>query len=1486
LAQPLAVQFTKSYIASSAAPAQAIDFYQLESAGYQKLLRIVSAPQLSPMDADATFGYADATNGDLGAEKTSTLRAALTKIQQYAAKPEDKRYASAWLKLLDVTGASDRTAVEKMTRSVKTPTSNVDVRTLDDYRSATSRLKALGSAVDAIVDANDRAFFKNQEALAAASLEAMAGGVQAISALVNRLDKQPVRTPRDAVVFLHAAQLYALSGRTSKTGAVTSIRLLQRAIAAAGIHWSRHPAITDCDATIVGIASEAELPSEATPSLQRLGADPDRFSVAATDPYQLSEDAFAVGGWEVARSWLLGGLTQEAQENGPTTSDAWAKLLRSRVESGLILSSTDAKINVLSVIVDSGILAPTDSPARRWALFSLAELYEGVGDQAAAVTLRKRARTLRVSDDDQKLIEGVTTAKAADDAVARLTGDNDLGLKAALYGRQVQSMADAGTLSSSNGLIAASILFKYYSQLGDNGVSGEIEDLISKVDAALQNEAPAKRSDGDDDMTARLSGVEILEEQIQEDGFIPQAQQLRLAKARALKAWVLNDAQEKYQSGLAPAEIIEKTLMRSKLLAGHTEPELVIDTVFRVFTPWIFYETGKLKPAHATVAQITEIMHGYGDIAALTGDEELAGRIDSSASPRAGDSMEQDVPIEQICLLLKLAVTPIASVAANKANQRAVSVIDDIDKLPCGESVKRESDGPLTEWSGEEARLIAIFNALSRNQSGLAGVLDPASDVPAESTTPDASSSEASILNEIKKLHETWEHEDRERVVSQIRELSETAMRNGGQKGLLSGAVLVVSAEFRLENDTVASTEPIVKEANKTALATYEGEATTLAGLRDELQLFNGLLARKREYLNAESGAVALAARLKARNDTEQLAMAYRKVLDLALEAEDYVAIRRVYFELDHLDIGFRAGNDAFLAQEGLSQFLQGLSDHCYLQSEYSLQPDKRMKIGECGRTVVGIAGEIAKAHLQSSYLTRKGESSDQPGPFYRSIDIMNDVAPFIKDLRADQIADVDQLLSWTIAERETAVDEAVARRQSERSYAPASSPARTEWRKAQALWRSASSNLGCVEADPDTGNADRIKFRAAEASARERVEKSLSDYLLQSGGATPEKVRGVRIEAVQERLHDDEAVLSYTLQDSNLLIWSIRKKGVSLRVIDATDIRWDIAQFYGDASRPQNEFSLGSARRLYELAVGPISDSLAQVHTLFIETDEQMSALPFPALVESPSPSPTWTVFSEWTPAWLVHHYAISLIPSLAAFATGAPQAERLPRPILAAGNPTFSSVAHDHRNVGPCAGAAEKDADFGPVPGAADELEEAIGLAGPNGGMLLDKDKFTEENLSRSDLEKFGVIVFATHGTAESTQQPARLILSRPEGSVAALTALTASDVKKFGLDADLVILSACDSGLTSTQSGLNELVPAFFAAGARHVTASAWPLDGTAAKTITSGLVRDYFAKASKSFSGSLQRVLLQMVNSPVGTAYRHPHFWAGIILLGVQ
>src|SRR3954466_16029459 len=129
------------------------------------------------------------------------------------------------------------------------------------------------------------------------------------------------------------------------------------------------------------------------------------------------------------------------------------------------------------------------------------------------------------------------------------------------------------------------------------------------------------------------------------------------------------------------------------------------------------------------------------------------------------------------------------------------------------------------------------------------------------------------------------------------------------------------------------------------------------------------------------------------------------------------------------------------------------------------------------------------------------------------------------------------------------------------------------------------------------------------------------------------------------------------------------------------------------------------------------------------------------------------------------------------------------------------------------------------------------------PNGVQIVTKDNFTDTGLeARTDLGDYRIIHFATHGVVTSrapkcAAQPALLTSFGGNGSDGLLTFREIFDLH---LDADLVILSACDtagkaSAAATEQAGLatggdvalDGLVRALAGAGGRPVIASSWPV-----------------------------------------------------------
>jgi len=160
---------------------------------------------------------------------------------------------------------------------------------------------------------------------------------------------------------------------------------------------------------------------------------------------------------------------------------------------------------------------------------------------------------------------------------------------------------------------------------------------------------------------------------------------------------------------------------------------------------------------------------------------------------------------------------------------------------------------------------------------------------------------------------------------------------------------------------------------------------------------------------------------------------------------------------------------------------------------------------------------------------------------------------------------------------------------------------------------------------------------------------------------------------------------------------------------------------------------------------------------------------------------------------------------------------------------------------------------------------------------------------------LDQYRVLHFATHGlvTAPRPDCPARpaLVTSfAPEGSDGLLSFREVFDLK---LDADVVILSACDTAGSATAAvsreagiatggnyALDGLVRAFVGAGARSVVASHWPVpeDYDATKRLIGGLMA---AQPGQPLADALAKAQAGLMDDPKTS---HPFYWAAFIILG--
>ncbi|WP_243406226.1 CHAT domain-containing protein [Sphingosinicella sp. YJ22] len=340
--------------------------------------------------------------------------------------------------------------------------------------------------------------------------------------------------------------------------------------------------------------------------------------------------------------------------------------------------------------------------------------------------------------------------------------------------------------------------------------------------------------------------------------------------------------------------------------------------------------------------------------------------------------------------------------------------------------------------------------------------------------------------------------------------------------------------------------------------------------------------------------------------------------------------------------------------------------------------------------------------------------------------------------------------------------------------------------------------------------------------------------------------------------------------------------------------------------------FDVETAHGLYRTLFGPVASELGGVRHLIFEGDGAMLRLPPNLLVEDEAGVETYRrraaqpgadVFDFTGIAWFGRDRDISTSVAPLAFRDVRQLApSRAANQYLGFGeNAPASGLTLASLNVRGGEGGPECSwaltAWNRPIPD--DELITASrALSGPDGGAtdIVTGADFTDTAIKqRGDLDQFRVMHFATHGlvTPPRPECPSRPSLLTSFGGPESDGLLSFREIFDLRLDADLIILSACDTagradftateevGLTSGGDfALDGLVRAFVGAGGRLVVASHWPVPDAyeATERLISGL---FTAAPGTGTASALRQSQHRLMDEP---ATSHPYYWAGFAVIG--
>ncbi len=423
---------------------------------------------------------------------------------------------------------------------------------------------------------------------------------------------------------------------------------------------------------------------------------------------------------------------------------------------------------------------------------------------------------------------------------------------------------------------------------------------------------------------------------------------------------------------------------------------------------------------------------------------------------------------------------------------------------------------------------------------------------------------------------------------------------------------------------------------------------------------------------------------------------------------------------------------------------------------------------------------------------------------------------------------------------------------------------------------------------------ADRLteaESRFAAASARiERDFPALAEIQLP---------RALKADEAQALLRPGEGLVAYASTEDVLFAWLVTKDRIEWRQIDQTaaDLASRVSGLRAavdfDAVAPaqpparacalsspyagmeDRAFDLCAAQELHGLVLGQFD--LSGIEELIVVPDGALEQLPFSLLVTGTD--------ADRSPHWLIEDLAISTLPT-----TSSLRALRQAAPARAdSGTGRLPYLGLAPATFGDQPAVPELRSGRYDLPSTADEVRFISGVLAAGREGVVTGPAASEAWVRSADLSRYVVISFATHAllsreaediTGGAITEPA-LLLHPGDGQDGFLTASEAATLR---LDADWVLLSACNTaaGEAADAEGLSGLARAFFFAGAKALMVSHWKVDDSAAMALMTETMQRS-ASRNMSRAQALRQAMLTVMNSP-DQDYRHPFFWAPFVLVG--
>jgi CHAT domain-containing protein len=442
------------------------------------------------------------------------------------------------------------------------------------------------------------------------------------------------------------------------------------------------------------------------------------------------------------------------------------------------------------------------------------------------------------------------------------------------------------------------------------------------------------------------------------------------------------------------------------------------------------------------------------------------------------------------------------------------------------------------------------------------------------------------------------------------------------------------------------------------------------------------------------------------------------------------------------------------------------------------------------------------------------------------------------------------------------------------------------------------------LPADRSATAEEQTRKRIGEIkSEHERLQEVFNqrfpDYVALS------KPQPLSLNETQALLADEEALIALNL-DKKSYVWVVTRHRAEWRELstNADDVAKEVtilrAGLDPESVKP---FDRDLAYQLYQQILEPIAEVIAKKTRLSFVLSGALTSLPPQVLITS---DPEGKELASVD--WLVRKYAITILPSVASLKIlrGKDVVAAI-KPLIGFGDPVFDrttqtvpkqvvgfnrSLTSFYRGVTADTTALAKALPA--LPETADELRAVAKQLEAEPDDIKLGQAATVTDVKHQRLGNYRVVYFATHALvagdvekfAKVKAEPA-LVLSIPDKpSDEDDGLLRASDVALLKMNADFVVLSACNTaaGDKPGAEALSGLARAFFYAGAKSLIVSHWEVDSDSTVALMTGLFDALKANPHLSHAEAQRLAILRMIQDPPNPEWAQPRFWAPFVVVG--